>query len=85
MANVITGNPWKLDTVAVVTTAAVLAKNIIWLNGAGSLVIVDNAGRDVIRDVWSATQDHNYGEFRWVQGLNITTIGGGEVFVVVHK
>lgn len=85
MANSITGNPWKLDTVGVITTSGVFVKNILWLNGLGTLVIVDNAGRDVIRDAWSATQDHNYGGLQWVEGMNLTTIGGGEVIVVVHK
>lgn len=85
MANSLTGNPWKIDTAGVISTAGVHAKNIMWLGGTGSLVIVDNAGRDIVRDTWSATQDHNYGEFKWVQGMNVTTIGGGEVIVVVHK
>jgi len=85
MANNITGNPWTIDTPGVISTAGVHIKNILWLNGAGTLVIVDNAGRDIVRDAWAATQDHNYGEFKWVQGMNVTTIGGGEVVVVIHK
>lgn len=85
MANSLTGNPWKIDTAGVISTAGVHAKNIIWLGGTGSLVIVDNAGRDIVRDTWASSQDHNYGEFKWVQGMNVTTIGGGEVIVVVHK
>lgn len=85
MANSITGNPWALDTAGTISTAAVHIKNIVWLNGAGTLVITDNAGRDIIRDAWASTQDHNYGEFKWVQGFHLITIGGGEVFVVIHK
>ena len=57
----------------------------MWLNGSGSLLIVDNTGRDIIRDVWTAETEHNYGALQWVNGVNVTTIGGGEVIAVIHK
>jgi len=85
MANDITGNPWKLDSTGVVATSQVFIRNIMWLNGTGSLVIVDSAGRDIIRDAWTAENEHNYGPMQWVEGMNVTTIGGGEVLVVIHK
>lgn len=85
MANVITGNPWKLDSTGVISTAQTFIRNIMWLSGTGSLVIVDNAGRDIIRDTWTGETEHNYGPFQWVSGMNVTTIGGGEVIVVIHK
>jgi hypothetical protein len=85
MANDITGNPWKLDSTGAVSTAQTYLKNIMWLNGTGSLLIVDNTGRDIIRDVWTAETEHNYGALQWVNGVNVTTIGGGEVIAVIHK
>jgi hypothetical protein len=85
MANDITANPWKLDSTGVVSNWQTYIRNIIWLNGAGTLVIVNQLGQDIIRDAWTAETEHNYGFFQWVNGMTITTIGGGEVFVVVHK
>jgi hypothetical protein len=87
MPDSLTGNPWSIVTTGVKSTAGVHIKNLVWTNGSGSevLVIVDNAGRDIIRDTWSASTDHNYGEFKWVQGFNVTTLGGGELIVVIHK
>lgn len=85
MANNITGNPWTLDSVGATLTSKIKIKNIIWINGAGSLLIQDNIGRDLIRDVWSASTDHNYGELSWVAGLHVVTIGGGEVVITVQK
>lgn len=85
MANNITGNPWKLDSTGTVSTAQTYVRNIMWLNGAGSLVIVDSTGRDIVRDVWTAENEHNYGPIQWVSGMSVTTIGGGEVIVVIHK
>jgi hypothetical protein len=85
MANDITANPWNLNATGVVSNSYIYVKNILWLNGSGSLVIVDNNGKDIIRDVWSAETEHNYGQMQWVNGMNVTTIGGGEVLVVIHK
>jgi len=81
MANNVTGTPWALDTAASVWAYRLYIGNIMWLNGAGSLLIQDNTGRDIIRDVWAAGVDHNYGTLKWVNGLNIITIGGGEVIL----
>jgi hypothetical protein len=87
VANIISGNPWSITVPGVISTSGVHVKNLIWVNGsaANTVVIVDNAGRDIIRDLWSASTDHNYGEFKWVQGFNVTTLGGGELIVVIHK
>lgn len=87
MANSITGNPWTIDTAGVITTSAVFIKNLLWTNATDgdTLVILDNAGRDIIRAKYLAAGDNNFGEFRWVQGFNVTTIGSGEVTVVIHK
>ena len=85
MANDITGNPWKLDSTGVVSTSMTYFRNVMWLNGSGSLLIVDNNGRDIIRDVWTGETEHNYGPLQWIEGVTVTTIGGGEVIAVVHK
>ena len=81
MANNITGTPWALDTVGAVWKDRLYIGNIMWLNGGGSLLIQDNIGRDMIRDVWAANVDHDYGPLKWVNGLNVITIGGGEVIL----
>lgn len=87
MPDSLTGNPWSIVTPGVKSTAGVHIKNLLWTNGtaANTLVVVDNAGRDIIRDVWNNNVDHNYGEFKWVQGFNVTAIDGGELIVVIHK
>ena len=81
MANNITGTPWALDTAGVVWKDRLYIGNIMWLNGTGNLLIQDNIGRDIIRDVWSSSQDHDYGPLKWVNGLNVIVIGGGEVIL----
>ena len=55
MANDITGTPWNLNTVGVITTSRVYIGNIFWLNGTGNLVPLDNNGRDVILDAWTTS------------------------------
>jgi hypothetical protein len=81
MANNITGTPWALDTAAPVWPYRLYIGNISWLNGSGSLLIQDQIGRDIIRDTWAASVDHNYGPIKWVNGLNVIVIGGGEVIL----
>ncbi len=87
MANDITGNPWKLDTPGVITTSGVHIKNLIWTNGAtgNTCVLLDNAGRDVARATYTAQGTVVFFEMKWVQGLNLTTLTGGELLLVVHK
>lgn len=88
MANNITGNPWSLDTVGVITTSGVHIKNLVWANGTtdgDALLIQDNAGRDIIRAKWQTEGDNNFGVFNWVQGLNLVTLVSGKVFINVHK
>jgi hypothetical protein len=83
MANNITGTPWSLDTVGDVWDARLYIGNIMWLGGADTdtLLIQDNIGRDIIRDTWGSGISHNYGCLKWVNGLHIITIGGGEVII----
>lgn len=87
MANDITGNPWKLDTPGVIANWQVLIKNLVWVDATtgDAVLLVDNAGRDVLRAIYNEQGDNNFGEFRWVEGLQLITIGGGELLVVVHK
>ena len=82
MPNNITGTPWSLNTAGIVTTSRLYIGNIMWLGGAAAadvLLIQDNIGRDIIRDVWGSGVDHNYGSLKWVNGLVVVTISSGEV------
>ncbi len=85
MANVVSGNPWTLTTAGVIANWKIKVKNLIWTNGAAGniLIIQDNAGRDIIRDTWNATQDHNYGELAYVAGFHLVQLDGGELTVVI--
>lgn len=87
MANVITGNPWKLDTPGVIANWMVHIKNLVWVNATdgATVVLVDNAGRDVLRATFTAAGDNNFGEFKWVEGLNLTTLTAGELLLIIHK
>lgn len=87
MPNSITGNPWVIVAAGTTLKSKVRVKNIIWVNGAAGniLIVQDNVGRDIIRDTWSATQDHNYGELSWVAGFNVVQIDGGELLVYIQK
>ena len=87
MPNDISGNPWVIVTAGTTLKSKVRVKNVIWTGGASGniLIIQDNKGRDIIRDVWSPAQDHNYGEFSWVAGFNVVQIDGGELLVSIQK
>lgn len=87
MANNITGNPWTITTAGTMLGSKVRVKNIIWAGAAAGniLIIQDKFGRDIIRDVWLASQDHNYGEFSWVSGFVVVQIDGGELLVAIQK
>jgi hypothetical protein len=87
MANDITGNPWKLDTAGVIANWQVRIKNLVWVNATtgNTVLLQDKAGRDVLRAVYNEQGDNNFGEFLWVEGLNLVTIGGGELLLVIHK
>ena len=87
MANDITGNPWKLDTPGLIANWQVHIKNLVWVNATtGETVLLqDMAGRDVLRAIFNDAGDNNFGEFKWVEGLNLVTIGGGELLLVIHK
>jgi hypothetical protein len=87
MANDISGNPWRITTAGTTLKSKVRIKNVLWTGGAAGnvLIIQDNIGRDIIRDVWATGQDHNYGELSWVAGFNVVQIDGGEVLVSIQK
>ena len=87
MANNISGNPWTVTTAGVLLKSKVKIKNLNWTNGTNGniLIIQDNLGRDIVRDVWSSTRSFNYGEFSWVAGVNVVQIDGGELSISVGK
>lgn len=87
MPNNITGNPWKLDTVGQIANWNVHIKNLVWVNATdgATVVLVDNAGRDILRATYTAAGDNNFGEFKWVAGVNLTTLTAGELLLVIHK
>jgi hypothetical protein len=87
MANDITGNPWRLDTPGPIINSMVHIKNLIWTDGveADTVVLVDSAGRDVLRAIFAGEGNNNFGEFKWVSGLVLTSISGGQLLVFIHK
>jgi hypothetical protein len=87
MANDITGNPWNLNTPGPIINSMVHIKNLMWVDAieGDTVVLVDNAGRDVLRATFHAEGNNNFGEFKWVPGLVLTSISGGQLLVVPHK
>lgn len=87
MANDITGNPWKLDTAGKIANWQVHIKNLVWVNATtgDAVLLQDSAGRDVLRAIYNEQGDNNFGEFKWVEGLDLVSIGGGELLLIIHK
>lgn len=87
MANNITGNPWRLDTAGTIANWEVHIKNLVWVNGTtgNTVLLQDNAGRDVLRATYNEAGNNNFGEFKWVAGLVLVTITGGELLLIIHK
>lgn len=88
MANDFTGNPWQVDTAAVLTTERVRVRGIRWVGGttAGhTAVIKDNksdtvwssvaAGANNVESDLFADRGMNF------DGLNVTTIASGVLYI----
>ena len=90
MANDISANPWYLDTVmASPYFQGVRIGNIIWNDAVtigDQLIIKDRNGKVIVS---AKCNQPNYpmafGGFGWVEGLQLTTIGSGNVTVVISK
>ena len=93
MANDITGNPWKLDTAAVIRTPPVKVKAMEWTptTDGDDLLVSDNSGSEI----WSlkaiagdASEQIPYfwplnGEGLSCNGFTVTTIDNGTLRVWV--
>lgn len=88
MANDISGNPWKLDTVGVIWHGNVYIKDIVWNRptAGGALKIVDDAGRTIIDTVANASDPmFEFGTLSWINGFNLVTLGSGILTVFINK
>ena len=91
MANVITGNPWVLDTVEAVSTARIPIKRIVWhepTTANHNLVINDQNGKEI----WAkealaggAGMDYELADVGWVNGMTIATLDSGTVKVYIGR
>lgn len=90
MANVLTINPWKLDSTGVVTTERVRVARVAWINptdAAHTLILHDKNGNIVYsRNATAAGADdveHDVAACagqEW-NGLTVNTIGSGIAYV----
>jgi hypothetical protein len=89
MANDITGNPWKLDTAAVIQTTPVKVKAMEWrpVTAAGDdLSVTDNAGHEIWTEKALAVDANGQISYVWpcnagggnsCNGFEVTTIDSG--------
>jgi hypothetical protein len=88
MANDLSGNPWKIDTAAVITTDPVRIHQCVWQEPSASgedLTIVDNANR-IIWDENSLSGGTGVSIEQDLHGLvysgfNVTVIDSGTLYV----
>lgn len=90
MANVLTTNPWKLDTTGAITTDRVRVKRILWNNptdATHTLIIKDKNGNVVYsRNATAVGVDDVDVEVaecagqEW-NGITLDTIGSGAVYL----
>ena len=88
MANDSTGNPWKLDTAATISTSPVFVKYMRWTptTDGDDLLVVNNAG-DYVWSIKAIAADSNQAiDYKeeingWVNGFIITTIDNGTLYV----
>lgn len=90
MANASTGNPWKLDTAAVICTTPVFVKFMRWTptTAEDDLLVQNNASDDVWRLKAIAADADQMIEYEitidgWVNGFNLVTIDNGTLYVYI--
>ena len=89
MANNFTANPWVVDTVmATPITQNLKISNIIWteqIAAGDQLVIQDQAG-NVILDIKASSANivQTLGNFQWVNGLKVTTLTSGKLYIYIR-
>jgi hypothetical protein len=87
MSNVITANPWSLDTEGAVYTHSVKIKTIHWVTPAAAddvLIIKDKNGNVIVQavcEVDGSSQIFRIG--KWYAGLTVDTLDSGTVLVHV--
>lgn len=86
MANDISANPWKLDTVPFSYSSPVKVTNINWTEQvapADELILTQTNGKVVAQSkAQQANFAQNFGPIGWVQrGLQLTKLDSGQVTV----
>ena len=89
MANNINGNPWVIDTAAVIMTDPVHVKRMTWQEptAADDLTIVDNAGgtiwdENALAGGAGIAYDKEVGIL--ANGFNLSVIDGGTLYVYIR-
>jgi hypothetical protein len=86
MANSVTGNPWRVDTPAVLWTQRFKFDGGTWNAAAASatMTLVDNTGRIVFQAVFptdlTPVQIPRMG---WINGLTCTVLSSGNISIFV--
>jgi hypothetical protein len=89
MANNFTANPWVIDTVmANAITQNLKISNIVWTEqvAAGDqLVILDQAGNTIL-DIKASSANivQTLGNFQWVNGLKVTVLTSGKLYIYIR-
>lgn len=91
MANLLHDNPWTLDTAGatVLFTTYAKVRHFEWTGfAAGNTVLVsDQNGKEVWKAVAPLTVSESEvrsGQVGWINGLVLTTLGGGTVKVYIE-
>ena len=89
MANAYGSTVWTLDTAGAIFPSAIKIKKMVWVpNAAGDDLAVDEADGG---EIWTVTdaltggvagkEEIDFAEGKWFDGLTLTTIGGGKLYV----
>ena len=90
MANNLTGNPYSVDTAAVITTKPIQINKIVWespTTDGHTIDITDNAGHKIFSKAALAggTGISYSDDFGMVfSGLNVATIQSGTVYIYIQ-
>lgn len=89
MANSFVANPWVIDTVMTSPiTFNLKISNIVWTEqvAAGDqLVILDQAGNTIL-DIKASSANivQTLGNFQWVNGLKVTVLTSGKLYIYIR-
>ena len=88
MANDLTGNPWVIDTIGVLTTSPTFVERVAWKNASTqghTTKIVDSRG-DTVFEHFAPGAVTNVSEpiMHIYDGLEVTTLQSGKLYILVR-